>query len=119
LIAAIYKQYGYIIPRRIADLMQLPGVWEKTAKVVAHVLYGEPVIAVDTHVHRVCNRLGIVKTKHPLQTSKFLEKVIPDDYKRIAHHCLILFGRYHCIARKPKCETCPVAKVCKYYKRIA
>ena len=117
LIDSIYKEYGYIIPRRILDLMQLPGVWEKTAKVVAHVLYKDPVIAVDTHVHRVCNRLGIVTTKQPLQTSKLLETVVPDHYKVIAHHCLILFGRYHCVARKPKCETCPVSKVCKYYKK--
>lgn len=118
LIASVYKQYGYIIPRRIADLILLPGVWEKTAKVVAHVLYKDAVIAVDTHVHRVCNRLGIVTTKQPLQTSKLLETVIPDHYKTIAHHCLILFGRYYCIARSPKCETCPVSKVCRYYKRL-
>lgn len=115
---ALYEKYGYIIPRRIQDLMELPGVWEKTAKVVAHVLYDDAVIAVDTHVHRVCNRLGIVTTKQPLQTSKLLETVIPDVYKKIAHHCLILFGRYHCVARNPKCETCPVSQVCKYYKKL-
>jgi len=114
----IYDDWGYVIPSDIPSLMKLPWVGEKTAKVVAHVLYNEPVIAVDTHVHRVCNRLGIVTTKQPLQTSKLLEKVIPDDYKRIAHHCFILFGRYHCIARSPKCETCPVSKVCKYYKKV-
>ena len=118
LISALYKEYGYIIPRRIQDLMVLPGVGEKTAKVVAHVLYNDAVIAVDTHVHRVCNRLGIVTTKQPLQTSKLLETVIPDMYKKIAHHCLILFGRYHCVARNPKCETCPVSKVCRYYKML-
>src|SRR5690606_29812255 len=116
--AALYKDYGYIIPRTIPDLMVLPGVGEKTAKVVAHVLYDDAVIAVDTHVHRVCNRLGIVTTKQPLQTSKLLETVIPDIYKKIAHHCLILFGRYHCVARNPKCETCPVSKVCRYYKKL-
>ncbi len=114
----VYNDWGYVIPSDINALMQLPGVGEKTAKVVAHVLYNKPVIAVDTHVHRVCNRLGIVKTKHPLQTSKLLEKKIPDDYKRIAHHCFILFGRYHCVARNPKCATCPVSKVCAYYKKI-
>lgn len=81
-------------------------------------LYDDAVIAVDTHVHRVCNRLGIVTTKQPLQTSKLLETVIPDVYKKIAHHCLILFGRYHCVARNPKCETCPVSQVCKYYKKL-
>jgi len=113
----VYEEYGYVIPSDIQSLMQLSGVGEKTAKVVAHVLYDKPVIAVDTHVHRVCNRLGIVKTKHPLQTSKLLEKKIPDDYKRIAHHCFILFGRYHCVARNPKCATCPVSKVCAYYRK--
>jgi len=118
LVKNLYTIYGYVLPRRIQELMLLPGVGEKTAKVVAHVLYDDAVIAVDTHVHRVCNRLGIVTTTQPLQTSKLLEKTIPDDYKRIAHHCFILFGRYHCVARRPKCETCPLTRVCRYYKKM-
>lgn len=79
------------IPKTEKDLMKLPGVGEKTAKVVLHVLYKKPVIAVDTHVHRICNRLGMVQTKTPLQTSKLLETIIPNKYKQIAHHCMILF----------------------------
>jgi endonuclease-3 len=81
-----------------------------------HVLYNTNDIAVDTHVHRVCNRVGLVSTNEPLQTSKLLDKVIPDIYKHIAHHTLIFFWRYHCTARKPKCDTCPFTKFCKYYK---
>lgn len=103
----IYQSYGYFISPDITVLQKFPGVGEKTAKVVARVLYDLPVIAVDTHVHRVSNRLGLVKTKTPLQTSQILEKVVPKNYKSIAHHTLILFGRYHCVARKPKCGTCP------------
>lgn len=115
----IATQYGYYIPADVLRMQQFPGVGEKTAKVVGHVLYDMPVIAVDTHVHRVCNRLGIVKTKQPLQTSQQLEKVIPEEYKAIAHHSLILFGRYHCMARKPKCDTCPFALFCKYYTTLS
>ncbi len=104
------------IPKTEKELIQLPWVWEKTAKVVLHVLYKKPVIAVDTHVHRVCNRLGIVKTKAPLQTSKLLETAIPNEYKQIAHHCIILFGRYYCTARNPKCAECQLQKLCLYFK---
>lgn len=104
------------IPKTEAELVKLPGVGEKTAKVVLHVLYKKPVIAVDTHVHRVCNRLGIVKTTTPLQTSKLLETTIPNEYKSIAHHCMILFGRYLCTARKPKCSECQLQKLCPYFR---
>lgn len=104
------------IPKTEAELVKLPGVGEKTAKVVLHVLYKKPVIAVDTHVHRVCNRLGIVKTNTPLQTSKLLETTIPNEYKSIAHHCMILFGRYLCTARKPKCSECQLQKLCPYFR---
>lgn len=103
------------IPKTASELIKLPGVWEKTAKVVLHVLYKKPVIAVDTHVHRICNRLGIVQTKTPLQTSKLLETVIPNKYKQIAHHCIILFWRYYCTARKPKCTECQLQKICLYF----
>jgi hypothetical protein len=103
------------IPKTESELMKLPGVGEKTAKVVLHVLYKKPVIAVDTHVHRICNRLGIVKTSTPLQTSKLLETTIPNEYKSIAHHCMILFGRYYCTARKPKCSECQLQKLCLYF----
>lgn len=96
-------------------LQSLPGVWVKTAKVVAYVLFWTKVIAADTHVHRVSNRLWLVNTKAPEKTSELLEKIVPDKYKDIAHHGLILFGRYHCIARNPKCVICPFTSFCKFY----
>ena len=107
----------YTIPDTLSELIKLHGVGEKTAKVILHVLYNTNDIAVDTHVHRICNRIGLVSTNEPLQTSKLLDKVIPEKYKSIAHHTLIFFGRYHCTARKPKCDTCPFTEFCLYYKQ--
>jgi endonuclease-3 len=101
----------------LSVLQTLPGVWIKTAKVVSYVLFWAKVIAVDTHVFRVSNRLWIVKAKTPEKTSELLEKKVEDKYKGIAHHGLILFGRYHCLARKPKCDSCPLIDVCKFYKK--
>lgn len=118
LVKNIFKKYWYYISDQIDELKTLPWVWEKTAKVIVHVLYNALVIAVDTHVHRVANRLWLVKTKTPEQTSKLLEKVIPDSYKDCSHHSLVLFGRYYCIARKPKCEECELKKICVYYKAL-
>lgn len=109
---------GGQIPDTEVELVKLPGVWEKTAKVVLHVLFGQPVIAVDTHVHRICNRLGIVKTKAPLQTSKLLEAVIPNQYKQTAHHCMILFWRYVCTARNPKCDQCELSQICPFFTSL-
>jgi endonuclease-3 len=108
----------YTIPDTLSELIKLYGVGEKTAKVILHVLYHTDDIAVDTHVHRVCNRIGLVDTTVPLQTSKLLDTVIPNEYRYIAHHGLIFFGRYACTARKPKCESCPFTKFCKYHKTI-
>ncbi len=99
-------------------LQKLPWVWIKTAKVVSYVLFGSKVIAADTHVHRVANRLWLVDTKTPEKTSETLEKIVPDKYKEIAHHTLILFGRYYCTAKNPKCSTCELAKLCKYKKSL-
>ena len=107
---------GEYIPNTLSELIKLHGVGEKTAKVILHVLYRTDDIAVDTHVHRVCNRIGLVNTKEPLQTSKLLDKVIPKTYKSIAHHSLVFFWRYQCTARKPKCQECPFTKFCHYYK---
>ena len=112
----ILAENWWKIPETEKELIKLPWVWEKTAKVVMYVLYKAPVIAVDTHVHRICNRLGIVKTKTALQTSKILETEIPNQYRTIAHHCLILFWRYHCTARNPKCENCKLQNNCLYFK---
>jgi endonuclease-3 len=105
----------YTIPEEEHELIKLPGVGEKTAKVIQYVLYKKPVIAVDTHVHRVANRLGIVHTKQPLQTSKEIESRIPKKRKLDAHHALILFGRYYCKAVKPKCELCALKSICEFY----
>jgi len=112
----LMKKFGWEIPWDIEALQTLSGVGMKTAKVVVHVLYDVSVIAVDTHVHRVTNRLGLVDEKNRDKNSKLLEKIIPDKYKGIAHHSLIYFGRYHCMARKPKCDECPFVKFCKYYR---
>jgi len=105
------------IPDNLEELMKFPGIGIKTAKLVAHVLYDKPFIAVDTHIHRVSNRLGLVKTTVPEKTSELLEKRIPDEYKDLAHHALVLFGRYYCTARNPKCETCKLQKICLFYKK--
>lgn len=102
----------------LEKLQKLPGVWIKTAKVVSYVLFWSKVIAADTHVHRVANRLWLVNTKTPEKTSETLEKIVPDEYKEIAHHTLILFGRYHCTARNPKCNECPFTKICKHKKSL-
>lgn len=107
------EKYWYYLPESLQWLTKLPWVGEKTAKVILYVRYKHDLIAVDTHVHRVANRLWIVKTKEPLETSKQIENVVPKKRKRIAHHSLILFGRYYCTAKKPKCENCVLKKWCK------
>ena len=107
------NKYWYYLPESLEWLTQLPWVWEKTAKVILYVRYKHDLIAVDTHVHRVTNRLWIVKTNEPLETSKEIEKVVPQKWKGIAHHALILFGRYYCTAKKPKCENCILKQWCK------
>jgi len=112
------KTYKNWIPDTVGELMKLPWVWIKTAKLIAHVLYDKPFIAVDTHIHRVSNRLGLVKTNAPEKTSELLEKRIPDSYKDLAHHALVLFGRYYCKAQKPMCQTCKLKKICNYYNTI-
>lgn len=112
----LLKKYGYYIPESIEWLMTFPGVGEKTAKVILYVLYKHQIIAVDTHVHRVANRLWIVNTKEPLETSNEIEKAIPNKRKKVAHHILILFGRYYCTAKNPKCQNCIIQNYCKFYK---
>lgn len=107
--------YEWVIPNDLKLMQTFPGIGIKTAKVVLSVLYDMPYVWVDTHIHRVMNRLGVVDTKTPEQTDKKLDEVFETKTKRIIHHPLVLFGRYHCIARKPKCDTCPIAKNCKYY----
>lgn len=90
----------------------------KTAKVVLNVLYDESFVAVDTHVHRVVNRLGMIQTTTPLETDAMLDKILPSDVKKKIHHPLVLFGRYHCTAKKPKCENCELQTECAYRKAL-
>ncbi len=102
------------VPRDRAALEKLPGVGRKTANVVLNIAFGEPTIAVDTHIFRVANRTGLAPGKTPLSVEQGLEKAIPDRFKRHAHHWLILHGRYVCKARKPACPNCRVSGLCPY-----
>ena len=113
----LLEKYNWEIPKTLGELTQLPGVGIKTAKVVSAILYDAPYLPVDTHVHRVLNRLGIVNTKTPLETDKKAAKVLDKDATIKLHHSLIFFGRYHCTARNPKCDECPFTSFCKYYKK--
>lgn len=107
------------VPEQVEDLQKLQGVGRKTANVVASVLHDQPRMAVDTHVFRVSKRLGLVdeKAKTPLAVEQQLVKHIPEKYISKAHHWLILHGRYVCLARKPKCETCPLTSFCHYFSQ--
>ncbi len=105
------------VPSTMDDLMKLPGVGRKTANVISSVVFNQPSMAVDTHVFRVAARLGLtVNAKTPLQTEEQLVKFIPKKYLSVAHHWLILHGRYICVARNPKCPICPINDFCKSYK---
>jgi len=112
----LLEKYNWKIPENLEELVKLPGVGIKTAKVVSAILYNKPYLPVDTHVHRVLNRLWIVKTKTPLETDKEAVKVLDKDATIKLHHSLIFFWRYHCTARKPKCDICPLKEICEYYK---
>jgi len=110
----LVEQYGGEVPRERAALEALPGVGRKTANVVLNVAFGEPTIAVDTHIFRVANRTGLAPGKTPLEVEKALEAITPAQYRRYAHHWLILHGRYVCKARKPECPDCVLADLCRY-----
>lgn len=107
------------VPDSIDELQKLPGVGRKTANVIASVIYAKPAMAVDTHVFRVSKRIGLATqtAKTPLEVEKQLVKEIPESYIPLAHHWLILHGRYICVARKPKCEICPLTYFCRYYEK--
>ncbi len=110
----LIETHGGDVPRDREALQELPGVGRKTANVVLNVAFGEPTIAVDTHLFRVGNRTGLGPGKTPLEVETKLEKRIPDRWKRHAHHWLILHGRYVCKARKPDCPACVVNDLCRY-----
>ena len=111
----LVERFGGEVPSDIDDLMSLPGVGRKTANVVASIVYDKPVIAVDTHVFRVSHRLGLSRGKTPLEVELDLERHIPEELRPIAHHWLILHGRYTCTARAPKCADCGLQLWCKEY----
>lgn len=114
----LVEKFHSQVPETIEDLTQLPGVGRKTANVIVSVVYDKPAMAVDTHVFRVAARIGLsTNAKTPLQTEQQLVKFIPENLLSIAHHWLILHGRYVCLARNPKCSICELKKFCKYYEK--
>lgn len=115
----LVADFGGAVPETVEALQKLPGVGRKTANVIASVVYNMPAIAVDTHVFRVANRIGLTdNAKTPLAVEKQLVKYLPKDTLAIAHHWLILHGRYICIARRPKCEECPITWMCRYFEKV-
>jgi endonuclease III len=110
----LLEEHGGEIPRTREALEKLPGVGRKTANVVLNIAFGEPTIAVDTHIFRVGNRTGMAPGKNPFEVETRLEQVVPEKYKLHAHHWLILHGRYVCLARRPLCERCVIADLCKW-----
>jgi len=110
----LIAEHGGEVPRNREALEALPGVGRKTANVVLNIAFGEPTIAVDTHIFRVGNRTGLAPGKTPFEVEIKLDERVPEQYKRHAHHWLILHGRYVCVARRPHCETCIIADLCKW-----
>lgn len=113
----LIEKHNGDVPRSRAELEALPGVGRKTANVILNTAFGEPTIAVDTHIFRVANRTGLAKGKTPLDVEKRLLRSTPDEFKKDAHHWLILHGRYVCKARKPLCGECPIVDFCEYKKK--
>lgn len=113
----LVDDYNSQVSEDIKELMKLPGVGQKTANVVVSNAFGIPAIAVDTHVFRVANRIGITNASNVKDTEVQLQKTIPKEQWIQAHHTFIFHGRYMCDARNPKCEVCPITASCKYYKR--
>jgi endonuclease-3 len=110
----LVEHHGGEVPRTREALEALPGVGRKTANVILNTAFGEPTIAVDTHIFRVANRTGIAPGRNVLEVERKLLEVVPDEFKRDAHHWLILHGRYTCVARKPRCPDCLIADLCEY-----
>ena len=113
----LIRDHAGEVPKERDALERLPGVGRKTASVILNSAFGQPTIAVDTHIFRVANRTGIAAGKNVLEVEKRLQKFVPDAYKRDAHHWLILHGRYVCTARKPRCGQCPIYDLCEWRGR--
>ncbi|MCI0518302.1 MAG: endonuclease III [Woeseiaceae bacterium] len=113
----LVKEHNGEVPRTRGELEALPGVGRKTANVVLNTAFGVPTIAVDTHIFRVANRTGLAKGKTPLEVETRLTKLTPEEFRKNAHHWLILHGRYVCKARKPDCPNCPIADLCEYARK--
>lgn len=112
------EEFNNVIPDQVSELIKLPGVGRKTANVISSVIYNKPAMAVDTHVFRVADRIGLTtRAKTPLAAEKQLVSYLPKDTIAIAHHWLILHGRYICLARSPKCDVCPITYFCKYFEK--
>jgi endonuclease-3 len=115
----LVNEFKSIVPANVDELQTMPGVGRKTAHVIASVVYQKPVMAVDTHVFRVANRLGLTtNAKTPLEAEKQLTKHLPEEVIHVAHHWLILHGRYVCVARKPKCASCEISHFCKSFGKF-
>jgi len=116
--AILIEQHDSEVPDNRADLEALPGVGRKTANVILNTAFGQPTIAVDTHIYRVSNRTKIAPGKTVLEVEKKLLRFVPDEYKLDAHHLLILHGRYTCKARKPSCSACVIEDLCEYRQKV-
>jgi len=114
---ALIEEHGGIVPSRLEALTQLPGVGRKTANVVLNIAFGQPTIAVDTHIFRVANRTGLAPGATVEEVERKLVKFTPEEFRHNAHHWLILHGRYICQARKPLCGVCPVVDLCEYRRK--
>jgi len=115
--AMLQEQHGGEVPRERAALEALPGVGRKTANVILNTAFGQPTIAVDTHIFRVANRTGIATGKNVNEVEKRLLRLVPEEFLQDAHHWMILHGRYTCIARKPRCGSCTISDLCEYRKK--
>ena len=113
----LVERHGGTVPQTREELKALPGVGRKTANVILNTAFGQPVIAVDTHIFRLANRIGLAPGKDVLEVENKLLKVVPDEFKHDAHHWLILHGRYICRARKPKCGACIIRDLCEYKEK--
>lgn len=111
---ALLERFDCEVPQTLKELTSLPGVGEKTAKVVLNVAFNKPFIPVDTHIFRVCQRTGLVQAKTANECSDKLEKLLPEEFRLGAHHWILLHGRYCCTARKPQCSKCPISDLCRW-----